>query len=90
MRQIWRHLGFFHWPIDAAAIARLLPPGLEVDTFEGAGLDECPACAPVGSRQMISRCRPHRVSAGTQTVSDPASTLTLNSLTFERSPPSSS
>jgi uncharacterized protein YqjF (DUF2071 family) len=35
MRQIWRHLGFFHWPIDAAAVARLLPPGLEVDTFEG-------------------------------------------------------
>jgi uncharacterized protein YqjF (DUF2071 family) len=34
MRQIWRQLGFLHWPIDPAVIARLLPPGLEVDTFE--------------------------------------------------------
>ena len=35
IRQIWRHLGFLHWPVDAAAVARLLPPGLEVDTFDG-------------------------------------------------------
>jgi uncharacterized protein YqjF (DUF2071 family) len=35
MRQVWRHLGFLHWPIDAAAIAKHLPPGLEVDTFDG-------------------------------------------------------
>lgn len=35
MRQIWRHLGFLHWPVDRAAIARLLPPGLEPDTFDG-------------------------------------------------------
>lgn len=35
MRQVWRHLGFFHWPIDAQALARLLPPGLQPDTFEG-------------------------------------------------------
>ena len=28
MRQVWRHLGFLHWPIDRAAIAALLPPGL--------------------------------------------------------------
>jgi uncharacterized protein len=35
MRQIWRHLGFLHWPVDAAAIARELPPGLALDTFDG-------------------------------------------------------
>jgi uncharacterized protein YqjF (DUF2071 family) len=35
MRQIWRHLGFLHWPIAPDEIARLLPPGLEVDTFDG-------------------------------------------------------
>jgi uncharacterized protein len=35
MRQVWRHLGFLHWPIDGSAIAPLLPPGLQVDTFEG-------------------------------------------------------
>jgi uncharacterized protein len=35
MRQIWRHLGFLHWPIDPAAIAPHLPAGLEVDTFDG-------------------------------------------------------
>jgi uncharacterized protein YqjF (DUF2071 family) len=35
MRQIWKHLAFLHWPVDAEAIARVLPPGLEVDQFEG-------------------------------------------------------
>ncbi len=35
MRQIWRHLGFLHWPVDAATVARLLPPGLDLDTFDG-------------------------------------------------------
>jgi hypothetical protein len=35
MSQIWRHLGFLHWPVDGAAIAALLPPGLDVDTFGG-------------------------------------------------------
>ena len=36
MRQIWRHLGFLHWPVARDAIARLLPPGLDVDAFDGA------------------------------------------------------
>ncbi len=35
MRQYWDHLLFLHWEVPAAEIARLLPPGLEVDTFEG-------------------------------------------------------
>lgn len=35
MRQLWRHLGFFHWTVDAAALAALLPPGLGLDTFDG-------------------------------------------------------
>jgi uncharacterized protein YqjF (DUF2071 family) len=35
MRQRWCRLGFFHWPVDPAALARLLPPGLDVDTFDG-------------------------------------------------------
>jgi uncharacterized protein YqjF (DUF2071 family) len=35
MRQIWRHLGFLHWPVDASTLAALLPPGLEVDTCDG-------------------------------------------------------
>ena len=36
MRQIWRHLGFLHWPVARDAIARLLPPGLDVDVWDGA------------------------------------------------------
>jgi uncharacterized protein len=36
MRQIWRQLGFLHWKVDPADIAPSLPPGLEVDTFDGA------------------------------------------------------
>jgi uncharacterized protein YqjF (DUF2071 family) len=35
MRQVWRHLGFFHWPVPREAVAGLLPPGLEIDEFDG-------------------------------------------------------
>jgi hypothetical protein len=35
MRQVWSHLAFLHWPVEPAAVAPLLPRGLEVDLFEG-------------------------------------------------------
>ncbi len=35
MRQVWRNLTFLHWRYDAAAIARSLPTGLTLDTFDG-------------------------------------------------------
>ena len=34
-KQRWAELLFLHWSLPAQAIAGLLPPGLEVDTFEG-------------------------------------------------------
>jgi uncharacterized protein YqjF (DUF2071 family) len=34
--QRWRDLAFLHWPVDAGAVAALLPPGLDVDTWDGA------------------------------------------------------
>lgn len=36
MSQTWRRLTFLHWPYEPAAVRRLLPPALELDTFEGA------------------------------------------------------
>jgi len=35
MYQRWRGLLFAHWPLEPEAVARTLPPGLRVDTFEG-------------------------------------------------------
>jgi hypothetical protein len=35
MAQRWNDLLFAHWPISASEMARLLPVGLEVDTFDG-------------------------------------------------------
>jgi uncharacterized protein len=35
MHQRWHDLLFAHWPVPAAALARHLPPGLLLDTFEG-------------------------------------------------------
>jgi uncharacterized protein len=35
MRHRWAHLLFLHWPVPVESLAPLLPPGLEVDTFEG-------------------------------------------------------
>ena len=34
--QRWNHLLFAHWKVDAQAVQATLPPGLFVDTFEGA------------------------------------------------------
>jgi uncharacterized protein YqjF (DUF2071 family) len=35
MRMRWLDLLFAHWPVDADALAALLPVGLELDTFDG-------------------------------------------------------
>jgi len=35
MYQCWSDLSFLHWPFSPEAIRPLLPPGLELDTFEG-------------------------------------------------------
>jgi uncharacterized protein YqjF (DUF2071 family) len=35
MRQNWHHLLFLHWEIPPRQLQALLPPGLELDTFEG-------------------------------------------------------
>ncbi len=37
MAQRWHDVLFAHWPVPAAALARLLPPALALDTFEGSG-----------------------------------------------------
>ncbi|MDB5329233.1 MAG: hypothetical protein JWP03_384 [Phycisphaerales bacterium] len=31
----WHDLLFMHWPVPIAAMRELIPPGLEIDTFEG-------------------------------------------------------
>jgi uncharacterized protein YqjF (DUF2071 family) len=35
MRQRWNDLLFAHWPVAAAPVQALLPPGLEIDKFQG-------------------------------------------------------
>ncbi len=34
-RMRWLDLLFAHWPIDRSALAAVLPPGLELDTYDG-------------------------------------------------------
>lgn len=31
----WLHLAFIHWPVEPDSVRRLLPAGLELDTFDG-------------------------------------------------------
>lgn len=31
----WHDLAFLHWPVPEQALRRLLPPGVELDTFDG-------------------------------------------------------
>jgi uncharacterized protein YqjF (DUF2071 family) len=35
MRQRWAHLLFLHWKVDPLQLKPLLPPGLQLDTFDG-------------------------------------------------------
>src|SRR3954447_6518408 len=35
MRQSWRELLFLHWAFDPDVIRPLIPPGLDLDVFEG-------------------------------------------------------
>lgn len=35
VRMAWRDLLFLHWPVDANTVQRLLPAGLEIDTYDG-------------------------------------------------------
>src|SRR3954468_5587792 len=35
MGQSWERLAFLHWPVDADALAGLLPPGVQPDVYEG-------------------------------------------------------
>lgn len=35
LRQKWRDLLFLHWPVPVEIVARLLPRGLQVDTWDG-------------------------------------------------------
>jgi hypothetical protein len=35
MTQRWNDLLFAHWPVAPSAVAPLLPPGLQVDTYQG-------------------------------------------------------
>jgi uncharacterized protein YqjF (DUF2071 family) len=36
MRQRWEQLTFLHWPFEPDEVSRLLPAGLEAETFDGA------------------------------------------------------
>jgi uncharacterized protein YqjF (DUF2071 family) len=35
MRQRWQRLAFLHWSVDPIALSALLPPNIELDTWEG-------------------------------------------------------
>ena len=35
LRMRWRDVGFFHWPVEPAIVARTLPDDLTVDTYDG-------------------------------------------------------
>ena len=69
MYQSWDHLLFLHWEVPAEAIGRLLPPGLEVDLFEGRAYR---GAGPVHDEGRPARpgCRP---SGGSRTSTRPTS-----------------
>ena len=37
MKQTWSDLLFMHWRVDEAKLRELVPPPLEIDTFDGSG-----------------------------------------------------
>ncbi len=35
LRMAWHDLCFMHWPVEADSLARTLPPGVDLDTYQG-------------------------------------------------------
>jgi len=35
MRMDWHELLFMHWPVDTAVLRNLIPPGIQIDTYDG-------------------------------------------------------
>ena len=79
MFQRWNDLLFAHWPVPAKTIAPLLPPGLILDTFDGA--------AWIGVVPFFIDCVRTR-TFGTHTFAVPTTTefCELNLRTYVRSP----
>jgi uncharacterized protein len=78
MAQRWNDLLFAHWPIAVDAMTRLLPDGLEVDSFEGR--------AWVGVVPFwMDRVRTRAVGESCITVPGTASFCELNLRTYVRS-----
>ncbi len=78
MRQQWNDLLFAHWPVKAQAVEGLLPPGLELDTFDGWGWV---GVVPFHMDQVEVR------TAGDKTIGVPSATRfpELNLRTYVRS-----
>lgn len=56
MRPAWHHLLFLHWETEAGALQKLLPPGIEVDLFEGRAYI---GLVPFTMRHLRPRGLPH-------------------------------
>jgi uncharacterized protein YqjF (DUF2071 family) len=79
MAQRWNDLLFAHWPIPIDEMARLLPPGLDVDTFDG--------YAWVGVVPFwMDQVRTRAVGERCITVPGTATFCELNLRTYVRSP----
>jgi hypothetical protein len=78
MAQQWNDLLFAHWPIATGDMARLLPPGLEVDTFDG---DAWLGVAPF----HMTRVRTRAVGEASITIPSTGSFCELNLRTYVRS-----
>lgn len=52
MQQTWYNLLFAHWPVPPETLRRLIPPELELDTFEGQGYI---AVVPFGMSDVYPR-----------------------------------
>lgn len=81
MGQRWNDLLFAHWPVPASDIARLLPPGIEVDTFDGfAWIGVVPF--------WMDQVRTRAVGEHTFTLPSTETFCELNLRTYVRSPTS--
>ncbi len=48
MRQTWNDVLFAHWPVDASNLRAMIPPVLELDTYNGQGwISMLPLCSRI-------------------------------------------
>src|SRR5439155_910626 len=80
MRQDWHHLLFLHWEVPPSELQALLPPGLDLDTFDGKAYVGLVPFTLTGVRPILTQPLPDRSNffSSSDTSSTPSTSVIIS------------